>query len=352
MKDWSKEFGRGGMNRLLDADSIVAECGLDREEIEWRKDFIGFDETDEAHLSNLEGLFREHTDEIADGFYDNLTDYEQTVEVISRSDKAIDQLKRTQSAYLVTLASGDYGMEYLRDRARIGKIHDLLDMPMKHYLGQYGVYYDLIFPLLFERIEERLIDRLTDGRDLAGDGGVTRATPSVDGDIEAAVSEELDRGLEEVLAVLRAINLDMQVVADTYIHSYNEELQESIEARDRLMREVEEDLAGPIEELQSSADTVAESADEISGIARDQADSMEEVGGEVANMSATVEEIASTADEVAATSKRAEELATEGREAATETIDIMERIDDSSRDVAAQVIDSKSESTRLMRSSR
>ncbi|MDL0131247.1 protoglobin domain-containing protein, partial [Halobacterium salinarum] len=142
MKDWTNEFGQGSLNSQLDVDQLVADCGLTEDEISWRKKFVGFDETDEQHLTNLAPLFREHTDEIADGFYDNLTGHEQTTDVIGRSQKTIDQLKRTQSAYLVTLASGEYGMDYFRNRARIGKIHDLLDMPMKHYLGQYGVYYD------------------------------------------------------------------------------------------------------------------------------------------------------------------------------------------------------------------
>lgn len=104
MKDWSNVFGSSALNAQLDVDSLVAECSIDAAEIGWRKEFVGFDEGDEQRLADLEQLFEAHTDEIVDVFYENLTAYEQTTDVIGRSDKALEQLKQTQSAYLVTQA--------------------------------------------------------------------------------------------------------------------------------------------------------------------------------------------------------------------------------------------------------
>lgn len=52
------------------------------------------------------------------------------------------------------------------------------------------------------------------------------------------MGDALDRGLAEMFAVLRIVNLDMEVLADTYIHSYSQELEASIEKRDALMRAV------------------------------------------------------------------------------------------------------------------
>jgi uncharacterized protein YoxC len=283
----------------------MQECGLDESEIAWRKEFVGFDGTDARRLSELEHVFRDHADDIADDFYDNLTSYEQTVDVIGRSGKGIEQLKRTQSAYLISLADGDYGLDYFGNRARIGKLHDMLDMPMKQYIGQYGVYYDLLVPILLDRMEERLVDRVLDG--MEGADGTDAAA------IERAVGDVRDVTAEELLAVLRIINLDMQVVADTYIHSYSRKLEDVIDERERLMAEVEDDLAAPIGELRDSAERVAERTTSIDERTDEQVDAMSEVAGEVSNMSATVEEIASTADEVAATSERAADLPSRDR---------------------------------------
>uniref|UniRef100_UPI002468972E protoglobin domain-containing protein n=1 Tax=Halorubrum sp. Boch-26 TaxID=2994426 RepID=UPI002468972E len=168
------DFGQGGLNDELDVAELVEEIGLDAEEIAWRKEFVGFDEEDERRLGRYEEAFAENADQIAEDFYENLTGHEQTADVIDRSEKGVEQLKRTQSAYLVTLADGEYGPEYFEDRARIGKLHDMLEMPMKHYLGQYGVYYDLILPLIGDRLVDSLTDRLS--------GGAGGATPSAPGD--------------------------------------------------------------------------------------------------------------------------------------------------------------------------
>ena len=125
------DFGQGGLNDRLDLDSLLTETDLDRAEIQWRKEFVGFDDDDVRRLEKYQELFGRHAEQIADDFYENLTDYDEAIEVMDRSPKTVEQLKRTQSAYLLTLTSGEYGLDHFRNRARIGKLHDMLDMPMK-----------------------------------------------------------------------------------------------------------------------------------------------------------------------------------------------------------------------------
>ena len=322
-----EDFGKGGLNDRLDAAELVDEIGLDAEEIQWRKEFVGFDAEDERRLSRYEDAFAENAEQIADDFYENLTGHQQTVDVIGRSEKGLEQLKRTQSAYLVTLAEGEYGAEYFADRARIGKIHDMLEMPMKHYLGQYGVYYDLILPL----VGDRLVDSLTDR--LAPEG----AGKEVDDATATAVEEEVGDAIEDLLSVLRIVNLDMQVVTDTYIHSYSEKLSEEVERNERLMAEVEDEVREPIGDLRESADHVADSAAEVGEASEDQSQRVGEISSEVANLSATVEEVASTADEVERTSSRAESMADDGREAADDAAAAMDDIGDAVDEVADDV---------------
>jgi len=130
MTDYAAVFGQGGFNDRVDADSLVQEIGLDSEEIAWRKDFVNFDQRDAERLAALAPLFEAHTEEIAEQFYENLTQYDQTVEVIGRSEKNVKALKQTQKAYFATLAGGDYGQQYFTNRARIGKLQDVIEMPM------------------------------------------------------------------------------------------------------------------------------------------------------------------------------------------------------------------------------
>ncbi|SMO40072.1 globin-coupled sensor protein [Halorubrum cibi] len=350
-----REFGQGGLNDRLNVEELVGEIGLDDDEIEWRKEFLGFDEEDVRRLERYEEAFAANADRVAEDFYENLTGHQQTVDVIGRSEKGIEQLKRTQSAYLVTLANGEYGADYFADRARIGKIHDLLEMPMKHYLGQYGVYYDLILPIVGDRLVDSLTERLTGA---ATDGGLavaeegpsdSTATPAGDarddrggpgeGDVEEIVRAEVDDAIEDVLSILRIVNLDMQVVTDTYIHSYSREIEAEARRNERLMTEVHEELRDPIEDLQTSATDVADSAGTIRDASGEQSDRIREIAAEVGNLSATVEEVASTADQVERASDRAETLAENGRDAADDAAEVMddigEAVDGAADDVTA-----------------
>ena len=329
MSNYAESFGQGGMNDQVDIDSLMQEIDIDRGEIDWRKDFVNFDEEDVARLTDLRPLFEAHTEDIAELFYENLTGYEETVEVIGRSEKNVEQLKETQRAYFTTLAGGEYDYDYFKNRARIGKLHDLLEMPMKQYIGQYGVYYDLILPLLTERTAEQLTDRVRE----AVDGAAS------DDELTRIIDSEIEELRADITSVLRIINLDMQVVADTYIHSYSQKLEREIEQREQLAREVETDLEEPLGDLQRSSTNVAQSSQEISELTGEQSDRIHSIASEVSNMSATVEEIAASADEVETNSERARTLAEDGEAAADDAMGVMDDVGDAVDEVSTDVDD-------------
>ncbi len=354
-------FGRGGLNGFLDVDDLVDRIGLDEDEIAWRKEFIGFDEDDERRLADLEPLLQANSETIADDFYENVLHYQQTRAIVDRSPKDVDALKRTQQAYLVSLATGDYDQSYFENRARIGKLHELLDMPLKHYIGQYGVYYDLLLSRMNERVQERVVDAIEEWaaeREAEQDaGGIGRFVGALglggegaDGDdgleesFERAVRDAIDDGMMDVLSLLRVINLDMQVATDTYVDSYAQRLEESIERRERLAREVESDLQGPITELYESSQTVAKRAEAISEHTESQAAGVTRAARELDEVSAAVEEVASVADEVREESERTERLASEGVDAADDALDELEAIE-SATDRVAEAADTLAERT-------
>ncbi|QCS41143.1 globin-coupled sensor protein [Natrinema versiforme] len=343
-------FGRGGLNGFLDVEELVDRIGLDEDEIAWRKEFIGFGEDDEQRLSALEPLVQANAEAIADDFYENVLHYEQTRAIVDRSPKDVDALKRTQQAYLVSLASGEYDREFFENRARIGKLHEILDMPLKQYVGQYGVYYDLILSRLNERVQKQVIDAVEEWaaeREAEDDGGLGRvvgalglgggtdaADDGLEDSFETAVRDAIDDGMMDVLSLLRIINLDMQVATDTYVDSYAQRLEESIERRKRLAQEVENDVQEPIAELHESSEAVARRAESISEHTESQAAGITRAAGELNDVSAAVEEVASVADEVSEESDRTERLAAEGVDAADGALDELEAIEDATDRVA------------------
>ena len=244
-------FGTGEMNEQVDPELLLGAIGLDDEEIAWRKEFIGFDDDDIQRLRELEPLFRENREEIADRFYENLIAHDETLRVFNRSPKKINELKKTQEAYLVTLATGDYDREYFRNRVRIGKLHFMLDMPMKQYMGQYGVYYDLILNVLNEELQDQVIDSIEEwvdeevdgsgsGGGFLGLGGGGGGDEVVMDALEETVRESIDSGMMYILAVMKAINLDMQIASDAYIYSYKQQLERTIDRQESIAETINE----------------------------------------------------------------------------------------------------------------
>ena len=341
-------FGHDGLNAHVDADALLTDIALDPEEIAWRKEFIRFDEEDERRLSDLEPLFRDRQDEIADRFYDNLTSHDGTLEIMGRSPKGIEALKQTQRAYLVSLATGEYDEEYFRNRARIGKLHELMDMPMKYYVGQYGVYYDLLLSEIDERVQRQTVDAIEAWADeelgteestsglvgrFLGTGADTDDEDGLDAALEETVRESIHDGMADVLAVLRIVNLDLQVATDTYFESYSRELDRAVERRKELAATVTRNVKAPIEDLDEASSSVARSAQAINDIAASQADDMDTIAAEVESLSANVEEIATTAESVDQVSTRAESLADSGVEQADAALEELAAV----QEVAAEL---------------
>ncbi len=337
-------FGRGGLNPFLDVDELIEDIGLSEHEIAWRKDFIGFDGDDEHRLEGLESLLVANQEAIANDFYENLLQYEQTREVIERSPKGVEALKQTQRAYLVSLATGEYDQAYFKNRARIGKLHELLDMPLKHYVGQYGVYYDLIMARLNERVQDQVVEAIEEWAEERDDepdaGGLGRLvgalglggeegeeTTGLEDSFENAVRGAIDDGMLDVLSLLRIINLDLQVATDTYVDSYAQRLEASIERRERLAKEVQTDIKAPIDELHEASGVIAERAETISTHTTTQAETVDEAAGELSDVSAAVEEIASVTAEVRTQSERTEQLAAVGTETADDALEELTEIE-------------------------
>ena len=357
--DPSMEFGLGGLNRFVEADSLTDQIGLDDEEIAWRKTFIGFDETDVRRLDDLEPLLRENQDEIADAFYDNLTAHEQTTRIIERSPKDVEDLKRTQKAYLVSLATGDYDEDYFTNRARIGKLHEILDMPLKQYVGQYGLYYDLILSRVDERVQGQVVDAIEEWVEEreAAEGGLERVVGALRGlggdddregldeSLEATVRDAIHDGMQDVLAVLRILNLDLQVASDTYVDSYSRRLERAIDRQRALAAEVEEAVQPPVEQLEASSASVADSAQTIQAHTETQADGVANAAADLEEVSAAAEEVASVAADVRETSERATDVADDGVTAAEDAMTALAEVSDATDHLleAAETVEARAE---------
>ncbi len=293
---------------MVNGSELTAELNIDKSEIDWRKEYTQFSQVDATTLESVSGVFEAVAEDLVEEFYDHLQSYNETVAILDSSSKPVEMLKRDQRQYLIELGQGQYDQSYFDRRARIGKIHDMLDLGPKIYFGAYSIYYRGILEALGEE-----------------------AKANVD---QPETTETIDTLLERVLSVLKLINLDQQVAMDTYIHSYSQQVEEMVEQQQTLMENVENDLEQPIAEVSGAAQDVTERTIEVSETIHEQTEKIDTVTGETASMSATIEEIASTAATVSQTSENARERAERGKSSSTETLEAMKNIDDSVREVA------------------
>ena len=306
--------------RQVDGAALTDEIGIAQSEIAWRKDFTRFDAEDENHVSEMENIFDSIATDLVEEFYAHLTAHHGAQQIINSSTKSVQELKRSQEEYLKDLGRGSYNQQYFNRRARIGKIHDMLDLGPKFYLGAYSIYYEGILTAIGEETKERLSPNAGSVEDDLQEKSHTFLDPS----------EAIDFVIQRSMAVLKLLNIDQQVAMDTYIHSYSQQLERELERRESTTQEVE----AAIEELHETSQNVAENSHQISGIADDQEEGMQEVAGEVSDLSATVEEIAATADQVQSTSVEAESLAEDGQQSADELVSVMENVEHQSNEAA------------------
>jgi|AntRauMinimDraft_4_1070384.scaffolds.fasta_scaffold00019_48 heme-based aerotactic transducer len=298
------------VRRGVEGDALTDRIGLDEAEVAWRKEFTGIGDEEAAALEAESGLFEAVADDLVDSFYEHLQAHGRTLDIFDRSTKTVDQLKETQTEYLLGLGRGEYDREYAAQRARIGKIHDMLDLGPEVYLGAYTQYY------------EGLLDALAE--DVTADAG-EEATAAV---------ESL---VERFLPMLKLLTFDQQVAMDTYIDSYSQRLQSEIDRRQEMASTVTEDVEAPLSSLVSTSQNVAGRTDEMQELTDDQADRMSDVAREISSVSASIEEVAATANDVKDTSREAEELAGRGEAAADDALEMMADIEAATEGVTGDV---------------
>ncbi|MGQ4555682.1 methyl-accepting chemotaxis protein [Halobellus sp. GM3] len=362
---------------LVDGDELIDALDIDDAEIEWRKSFLRLEDEDRERMEDLEPVFDDVAEEVVEEFYDHLTSDDNASDVLGRSSKGVERLKTDQASYLRSLTDGEYGREYFARRARVGKVHDMLDMGPKFYIGAYSIYYEGLLDAIGEEVkslfddgsEDVRSDRVDTGErsgvdgdaDRSDDGGRgllarilggRRGTEDPDrrdsgssggdnaadsGGAESDVDAAVDDVIERATSLLKVLALDQQIAMDTYIHSYSEEARREAAHREELTREVERDLREPIDDVSAASSVVSERSAAIQEIADEQAADMDDVAAEISQMSATVEEIAATADGVEETSDEAASRARTGEEAADEAIDVMEEVADAAGEASADL---------------
>ncbi|WP_296949209.1 EAL domain-containing protein [uncultured Massilia sp.] len=143
------------MQALDDAvEAIAREIGLDARELAARKDYLELGEDDLALLREVHALMEGEHDAFADSFYRHVLAYPE-MRALVRDDATEARLRRTQGAYLASLTAGDYGADYVRNRLRVGLVHERIGLAPKWYIGAYRKCLSDMLRTLWQRLGDR-----------------------------------------------------------------------------------------------------------------------------------------------------------------------------------------------------
>ena len=181
----------------LNNDHIAASIELDRSanammpdpaEIQLRLRYLEITPQDQALLRHVHPLLQPHLPAVIDAFYRHLQQI-PALRVLLGDAAALARLRRVQSGYFHTLTAGDYGPDYVRNRLRVGLVHQRIGLAPIWYVGAYRKYLSDLAPVL---------------RDLLGD--------------------QPDGYLPTYQALSKVVSFDMSLALDTYIQAGRRQL--------------------------------------------------------------------------------------------------------------------------------
>ena len=146
--------GDGGrLRRMLSIDdwvsSIVAELGLDEQDIAARKAFLELNAADVRQLRVQHERLGAARGRFIEVFYAHLLRFAATRELIATPELQA-RLRHKQSDYFEQLTAGEYGWDYVADRLRVGLVHQQIGLDPKWYLGAYCKYLTELLPEVWE----------------------------------------------------------------------------------------------------------------------------------------------------------------------------------------------------------
>ncbi len=159
---------------------------LDEEERQRRLAFFELTEEDFKRLTTLKPFADRWTHEITEGLYELIMGQPES-RAFFPDEATLIHVKKMQNSYFLRLFSGNYDLNYVRDRLRVGAAHERIGMPPKLYLGAYRRYLALI--------HARLLDHFKGN------------------EVEAA---------KALSSIRKIIFFDMALAIDTYIAAYLE----------------------------------------------------------------------------------------------------------------------------------
>jgi hypothetical protein len=120
-------------------DETVRKMMTEPGEIALRHAFLELEDADLALLREVKLRLAERQHVFSDSFYQYLLQF-PSLSALLMDSAAISRLKNRQAVYFTGIAGGEYGSDYVRDRLRVGIVHQRIGLEPQWYIGAYRKY--------------------------------------------------------------------------------------------------------------------------------------------------------------------------------------------------------------------
>ncbi|NJN95222.1 MAG: hypothetical protein HC875_14515 [Anaerolineales bacterium] len=253
---------------------LVEQYHINDTNLSLRKQFITLDQQNIEILRQLAGWANGVADPMAREFYDHQYAFAPTrtfyEAYAQRKQMPFEQLRHhlesVQAEYFRQIfeeaAKGDFGPHYFERRLKVGQLHNVINLPLKWYVGSYALYFKLVRKYLSRRFWYRPWWR--------------------------AKAE---------LAILTVFNYDMQAVADAFFYDYLESI--GMDLGQVQMQSLEHDLSENYRELKGTVRNVLEETSRTSQFLAQASTRLAEIanqsGRTTAEVSLTIQQLATGA---------------------------------------------------------
>ena len=186
------------MNQQI--DKLSTNLGLSPTEIARRKQFLQLTPEDAGRLRRVHDRLVSQYSRFADAFYAHLASF-PALQPLLQSETQLARLKQVQGDYFNTLTAGDYGDAYVRDRLRVGLVHQRIGLEPNWYLGAYRKYVAEMHTMLWE-----------------------------------ILGDDPPEYLKTCDALLKVVNFDIGLALDTYFQADLEQIVEHKEYAERIVQ--------------------------------------------------------------------------------------------------------------------
>ncbi|SCA56406.1 putative Methyl-accepting chemotaxis protein [Candidatus Terasakiella magnetica] len=252
--------------------------GNNKNDIEKRLEFLRIDSQAKKSMQGFFNQIEGELPSIVNEFYDHLEGFEET-KVILKSHKPREELSKTQISHWESMFSGKYDDEYLNRARQIGRVHDVIGLEPRWYLGGYFLFLEKLIGSFLKK------------------NGVKSAKVS-----------------DQIGAMLRSVCLDIDLAMMTYIESgeLRKIRDQLLEMSDNVLREAGETISSVNDQtrlMQQNVENLSSAQDDLETQVHQADSSLSHTSQAIQTVAAATEELDASSQTIADQVQTSENIA-------------------------------------------